>query len=159
MKTNDLVNHPNHYTAGGYETIDLIEMYTVPYHIGNAIKYISRADLKGSKLIDLEKAEWYVKRFLTYVDNYAESFKPVAIQTETLQRYSEYFENYVDAKFMTKEERQILNLLCWSCLILRDVNNTSKGNACNCKVQLNRALTLLDKEIAMAKLEDMYDKK
>lgn len=32
------------------------------FNIGNAIKYLWRADLKGNTLEDLEKAAWYVQR-------------------------------------------------------------------------------------------------
>lgn len=39
----DMVNHPEHYTDGGIETIDFIEAKKLPYHLGNAVKYISRA--------------------------------------------------------------------------------------------------------------------
>lgn len=62
-KTNtDMVNHPPHYTAGGIETIDYIEAKDLGYHLGNAVKYISRAKRKGAYVQDLEKAIWYLKR-------------------------------------------------------------------------------------------------
>jgi hypothetical protein len=32
--------------------------------MGNAVKYISRADHKGNKKQDLEKAKWYIDREL-----------------------------------------------------------------------------------------------
>jgi len=32
------------------------------FNLGNAIKYIWRADLKGKALQDLEKAVWYLQR-------------------------------------------------------------------------------------------------
>jgi len=58
----DMVNHPPHYTAGGIETIDFIEAKKLGYNLGNVIKYITRSDLKGSQLEDLEKALWYLNR-------------------------------------------------------------------------------------------------
>lgn len=58
----DLVNHPPHYTAGGVETIDFIEAKNLNYNLGNAVKYITRADHKGNRLQDLEKARWYINR-------------------------------------------------------------------------------------------------
>ena len=58
----DMVNSPAHYTTGGIETIDFIEAKKLGYNLGNVIKYITRADHKGSKLQDLEKAEWYLNR-------------------------------------------------------------------------------------------------
>ena len=60
----DLVNHPPHYTAGGVETIDFIEAKGLNYHLGNAVKYISRARLKGDPLGDAKKAIWYLERFI-----------------------------------------------------------------------------------------------
>jgi hypothetical protein len=58
----DLVNHPPHYTTGGVETIDFIEAKNLNYNLGNAVKYITRADHKGSRVQDLEKARWYIER-------------------------------------------------------------------------------------------------
>jgi len=58
----DPVNHPAHYKVGGMETIDFIEAKDLSYHLGNAVKYISRADHKGNRKQDLEKAKWYIER-------------------------------------------------------------------------------------------------
>ena len=60
----DMVNHPAHYKVGGIETIDFIEAKKLSYNLGNVVKYITRADHKGSKRIDLEKARWYLNREL-----------------------------------------------------------------------------------------------
>jgi hypothetical protein len=58
----DHVNHPNHYTShpSGVEAIDITEAFN--FNLGNAIKYIWRADLKGRAIEDLEKARFYVDR-------------------------------------------------------------------------------------------------
>lgn len=71
---NDPVNHPSHYTSGNIEVIDFIEDQKFPYHLGNAVKYISRAGKKDkSKTVeDLKKAVWYIERYigvLEKVDN------------------------------------------------------------------------------------------
>jgi hypothetical protein len=58
----DPVNHPEHYKVGGIETIDFIEAKALGYHLGNAVKYITRADHKGNRLQDLQKAKWYIDR-------------------------------------------------------------------------------------------------
>jgi hypothetical protein len=58
----DSVNHPAHYKVGGIETIDFIEAKDLGYHLGNAVKYITRADHKGNRLQDLQKAKWYIDR-------------------------------------------------------------------------------------------------
>lgn len=63
----DLVNHPEHYKAGGIETIDYIEAKELNYHLGNVVKYVSRAGKKGSKLQDLQKAQWYLTREINRV--------------------------------------------------------------------------------------------
>ncbi|PTG66714.1 hypothetical protein BU676_12435, partial [Staphylococcus chromogenes] len=67
MTNKDVVNQPPHYTYGNIEVIDFIEQVTKDYPavmafaIGNAIKYISRAQYKNGKE-DLEKARWYLER-------------------------------------------------------------------------------------------------
>ena len=56
------VNHPAHYNAhpSGVECIDIVEHMS--FNVGNAIKYLWRADEKGRPLEDLEKAAWYINR-------------------------------------------------------------------------------------------------
>ncbi len=56
------VNHPEHYNAGGIEVIDAIEAWGLGFHLGNVVKYIARADHKGSRFEDLRKALWYLER-------------------------------------------------------------------------------------------------
>jgi len=56
------VNSPKHYSANGIEAIDVIDAYGLNFNLGNAIKYILRADKKGNKKIDLEKSVWYLNR-------------------------------------------------------------------------------------------------
>lgn len=58
----DVVNHPPHYKVGGIETIDFIEAKGLNYHLGNVVKYITRADHKGDRLENLKKAQWYLTR-------------------------------------------------------------------------------------------------
>ena len=61
----DPVNHPAHYKTGGIETIDFIEAKKLGYNLGNVVKYITRADHKGNRRQDLEKAKWYLERELS----------------------------------------------------------------------------------------------
>lgn len=58
----DPVNHPAHYTAhpSGVECIQITEH--MGFCLGNAIKYIWRADLKHDAIEDLKKARWYLDR-------------------------------------------------------------------------------------------------
>jgi len=64
----DMVNHPPHYTVGGVETIDFIEAKGLNYHLGQVIKYVSRAGKKGDALQDLQKARWYLNREIARVE-------------------------------------------------------------------------------------------
>ena len=64
----DVVNHPSHYKVGGIETIDFIEAKELDYHLGNVVKYISRADHKDEKLENLKKAQWYLNRAVTNLE-------------------------------------------------------------------------------------------
>lgn len=61
-KTTDLVNHPPHYTShpSGIECIQITEH--MGFNLGNALKYIWRADLKHDAVEDLRKARWYLDR-------------------------------------------------------------------------------------------------
>ena len=63
---NDVVDHPSHYTDGNIEVIDYIEDKGFGYHLGNAIKYISRAGKKDplKETEDLRKAVWYIERYI-----------------------------------------------------------------------------------------------
>lgn len=57
------VNHPSHYQGkNGIEVIDIIESFNLDFNLGNAVKYILRADKKGNRLQDLKKASWYINR-------------------------------------------------------------------------------------------------
>jgi hypothetical protein len=57
----ETVNHPKHYNShpSGVECITVVEHMT--FNIGNAIKYLWRADHKNG-IEDLKKAAWYVQR-------------------------------------------------------------------------------------------------
>lgn len=65
--SDDVVNHPAHYKSGGIETIDFIEAKNLDYHLGNVVKYVSRAGLKGDKKQDLQKAQWYLNRAISLI--------------------------------------------------------------------------------------------
>lgn len=62
--THDSVSHPAHYTSGQIEVIDFIEDKELGFHLGNAVKYISRAGRKDADktVEDLRKAAWYLSR-------------------------------------------------------------------------------------------------
>jgi len=58
----DMVNHPPHYTShpSGIECIQITEH--MGFNLGNVLKYIWRADLKGTAVEDLKKARFYLDR-------------------------------------------------------------------------------------------------
>lgn len=60
----DAVNHPVHYNRhpSGIECIQITEH--MGFNLGNAVKYIWRADLKADAIEDLKKARWYIDREL-----------------------------------------------------------------------------------------------
>jgi hypothetical protein len=61
----DNVNHPKHYTShpSGIECIEIARH--MGFNLGNAVKYIWRADLKADAIEDLKKAIWYIQDEIT----------------------------------------------------------------------------------------------
>lgn len=69
----DNVNHPDHYTQGGIETIEVIKAKLTPeefvgYCKGNVIKYVTRANFKGG-IEDLCKASKYLDWAISAMDD------------------------------------------------------------------------------------------
>ena len=58
------VNHPEHYGGENnqYEAIKVIEAWNLGFHLGNVVKYISRAGKKDNVIQELKKAKWYLER-------------------------------------------------------------------------------------------------
>lgn len=59
----ETVDHPQHYNEhpSGVECIDVVEH--MGFNVGNAVKYLWRADHKHETPIeDLKKAAWYISR-------------------------------------------------------------------------------------------------
>jgi hypothetical protein len=56
----DPVTHPAHYTShpSGVECLTVVRH--MGFNLGNVIKYVWRADLKGNAIEDLEKARFYL---------------------------------------------------------------------------------------------------
>jgi hypothetical protein len=69
----EMVNHPEHYggSENVYEAIKVIENWDLDFHLGNTVKYISRAGKKGTdkELQDLKKALWYLERKIKNLEN------------------------------------------------------------------------------------------
>jgi hypothetical protein len=66
--SHDPVNGPRHYRSSpsGVECITVVEHLT--FCVGNAIKYLWRAGLKGPTVEDLKKARWYIDREISRLD-------------------------------------------------------------------------------------------
>jgi hypothetical protein len=62
----EMVINPKHYGGATniYEAIKVIEAWNLDFHLGNTVKYISRAGKKNpeKELEDLKKAAWYLQR-------------------------------------------------------------------------------------------------
>jgi hypothetical protein len=59
----EAVNHPKHYGGENnpLEVINIINHYKLNFELGNLIKYVLRADNKGNRKQDLQKALWYLQ--------------------------------------------------------------------------------------------------
>lgn len=60
--------NPKHYQShpSGTECITITEHFN--FCLGNAIKYIWRAGLKGDAVEDLKKARWYIEREIARIE-------------------------------------------------------------------------------------------
>ena len=59
---------PAYYQRGSIQVWDFIRDQSLPFHLGNAIKYICRAGHKGSKTEDLKKAIVYLQNELEHAE-------------------------------------------------------------------------------------------
>jgi hypothetical protein len=55
--------HDKHYRKLKIQPLEVIEAWNLGFHLGNVVKYIARAKLKGQEKEDLEKALFYLKRY------------------------------------------------------------------------------------------------
>lgn len=63
QEINDPVNHPNHYTFGRFEVIDvLMDWFSDKPILWQVGKYIARAFHKGNTIEDLKKGRWYLNK-------------------------------------------------------------------------------------------------
>lgn len=64
----DVVNHPSHYSHGGMECIDEMQLVfgklaTMYFCLLNAWKYRKRAPFKGKPEEDMAKSDWYLAKY------------------------------------------------------------------------------------------------
>lgn len=57
---------PQYYRRGNIQVWDFIRDQGLPFHLGNAVKYICRAGHKDSKIEDLRKAIHYLQNELEH---------------------------------------------------------------------------------------------
>jgi hypothetical protein len=66
MESKEMVKNPDHYggASNPYEAIKVIENWNLDFHLGNTVKYISRAGKKdpSKEIEDLKKAMFYLDR-------------------------------------------------------------------------------------------------
>lgn len=101
----DNVNQPAHYTAGGIETIDVIESVFSKYdHRDQVEKYNQRAHLKGNFKQDLEKARWYLNRTIENCEN--GKLDPVtgALVGTAEQVFSSQYANNLDTNTIYRDD-------------------------------------------------------
>ena len=67
------IQHPIYYGGADdpYEAIKVIEAWNLGFHLGNTVKYISRAGKKdgNSALFDLKKALFYLNRKIELMED------------------------------------------------------------------------------------------
>lgn len=73
-KKPEVIDKPDHYTAYRLESIDIIEALGLGrgFNLGNVLKYVYRAGLKGGpekQIEDLKKAAWYLNREIERISN------------------------------------------------------------------------------------------
>ena len=69
----EMVKNPDHYggASNPYEAIKVIEHWNLDFHLGNTVKYISRAGKKdpSKEIEDLKKAMFYLDRKIKNLEN------------------------------------------------------------------------------------------
>ena len=78
MEEKEMVNHPEHYQAGNLECIEVMlrtlgRDITLGFCLGNSFKYQWRCNMKGKHKEDLQKAKWYLNKYLEILENNEQS--------------------------------------------------------------------------------------
>jgi hypothetical protein len=97
----DAINHPKHYTAhpSGIECIQITEH--MGFNLGNAIKYVWRADLKNDAIEDLRKAAWYIEREIAKRGG-TEKTAVIGTFRQAVEGRAAYFADLVPAAMLEK---------------------------------------------------------
>lgn len=69
MDTKDYVNKPEHYTRNVIEPIEFIMQNSLPFHVGNIVKYAVRAGYKSyPDMSDVEAEITDLKKVMRYAE-------------------------------------------------------------------------------------------
>ena len=63
-----LIDHPPNYTMGEIEVFTAIMDWRLNYPRGQVVKYVARARHKGTELLDLKKARWYLDQEISRLE-------------------------------------------------------------------------------------------
>ena len=92
MTEKDMIDHPAHYNATEFEPIDVIEDWSLGYHLGCAVKYIARHTHKGKPLEDLKKARWYIDRAIAQMEKDEQKIELSVYSGKTQKMFLEILE-------------------------------------------------------------------
>ena len=103
--THDAVNRPSHYAEGRqYEPIAVIEDWELSYHLGNALKYISRAGRKDDIVQDLRKAAWYLDREIERQTTPVPTPQPAPVEDHSTNPY----------RLLVEDRDALYRAVCWA---------------------------------------------
>jgi hypothetical protein len=104
----DLINNPPHYKShpSGVECIQITEHMS--FTLGNAMKYIWRADEKGTAIEDLKKAEFYIKREIERREAGDGIESAVQLESDEAQKVVDRMTAQVNRTNLTREEKTLL---------------------------------------------------
>ena len=93
---------PSHYQRGNIEPWDFIRDQGLNYHLGCAIKYISRAGYKDSKAEDLRKAIHYLENELHHTTLHEPEPQRSSRTIPRIVRSDEWFDESSDAEIFDR---------------------------------------------------------
>jgi hypothetical protein len=102
------IDHPVHYTTGGFECWDFLEAQGLPFLEGNVVKYITRYKIKGNPLADLKKALAYTRRIVERYGFYEGGEELVFVP---VHKPHIPVEAYAREKKLTRDESGVIQLL------------------------------------------------
>ena len=127
--TEDVINHPSHYTQGDIETIDAMVLMFGPNDVSKhclmtCFKYLERYEHKGNPEQDLRKAKWYAeKSYMLKWDEESYSTKRSYLR-KTFTGCNEYLN---DLKYLVETAKNDIRTLAGMCY---DSNDKFRVSEC-----------------------------